>query len=162
MAEEDQNQKYSVSDPKFMKTKTYPLVVYSTDSSGDIVYAEFRSSINVDLAKAMEIVSSRLDFTHNEKHYLVGDVSKVKQVSSEAKAFFQRKDGGLKNILAAALVASNPLSALIANIFIKTPKDFNAKFFWNKKEAVNWIQHQRLKESNKMVSLNIRKNSNLK
>jgi hypothetical protein len=45
----------------------------------------------------------------------------------------------LKNILGAAFIASNPVAALIANIFVKTPKDFIARFFSNRKEALDWI-----------------------
>jgi hypothetical protein len=101
--------------------------------------------MQVDITIAREIVASRLSFTENKKHYLVADVSKVRSVTSEAKLFMQKPDGGLKNILGAALIASNPVSALIANIFIKTPTNFQARFFSNRKEAIHWINETRLR-----------------
>src|SRR2546421_10461101 len=128
-----------------MKASEYPMMVCSTGQSNDIVFLEFNSSLRVDLTSAREIVASRLDFTENKKHYLIIDISNVRQVSSEAREFMQRPDAGLKNILGAAFIASNPVSALIANIFIKTPKDFEARFFSSKKSALEWVNSHRLK-----------------
>jgi hypothetical protein len=130
-----------------MKMRKYPIIAF-TLGTNNIVFAEFPDLIKIDLPAAIEIVANRLHFTENEKHYLIADVSKVREVAAEAKEFFQKQDGGLKNILAAALIASNPVSALIANIFIKTPKNFPSKFFWNKPDAVRWINEQRQKMNN--------------
>lgn len=126
-----------------MKTKQYPLMVCRKEASTDIVFVEFHDNLKVDLPSAREIVAKRLDFTDNKKHYLVIDISNVKQVSLEAKEFMQSPEGGLKNILAAAFVASNPVSALIANIFVKTPKDFESRFFSSKQNALEWIYARR-------------------
>jgi hypothetical protein len=63
----------------------------------------------------------------------------VLSITKEAKKYLQNSEGGLKNILGAALIASNPLSALIANIFIKTPSKFQSRFFSNMDEALNWM-----------------------
>lgn len=111
----------------------------STIDTSDIVLIEFAGNLRVDLALARQIVAGRLEFTQNRDHYLIIDLSNVRHVSSEAKEFMQKPDAGLKNILGAAFIASNPVSALIANIFIKTPKDFQAKFFSNKNDALAWI-----------------------
>lgn len=122
-----------------MKARKYPLVVCRTEQNADIVFVEFPDNLSVDLAAARKIVASRLDFTQNRKHYLIIDISNVRHVSSDAKAYLQRPDGGLKNILAAAFIASNPVAALIANIYIKSPKNFEAKFFSHKGAAFEWI-----------------------
>ena len=111
----------------------------SVDSDRTVVYIEFKHAVRIDLNTAREIVANRLDFCNYEKHFIVADVSKVREVTSDARKFLQLPDGGMKNILGAALVASNPVAALIANIFIKTPKDFPAKFFSNKKDAYHWV-----------------------
>jgi hypothetical protein len=128
-----------------MKTKDYPLVTCHQAHATDVIYSSFRMAVKVDLACAKEIVSNRLEFAEAGKHYLVVDVSNVRGLTSEAKAFLQNPEGGLKDILGAAIIASNPVSALIANIFIKTPKNFPAKFFSNKKEALVWIAEQKQK-----------------
>ena len=122
-------------------------MVCRTENNNDIVFVEFHDNLKVDLASAQEIVASRLSFTENRKHYLIIDISNVRQVSLEAKEFMQRPDAGLKNILAAAFIASNPVSALIANIFVKTPKEFEARFFSNKKSALEWIYGHRQKSA---------------
>jgi hypothetical protein len=110
-------------------------------------------NVKVDLNVARQIVSYRLDFTENKMHYLIVDMSNIRQVTAEAKEFMQSLDGGLKNILGAALIASNPVSALIANIFIKTPKDFQARFFYNKVDASNWIVEYSKKTANKIMRI---------
>lgn len=128
---------------QFTVKEKYPRVECCKTVSGDIVFAEFPDGIIIDLAAAREIVANRLDFTGNEKHYLIVDISNVKQVSSGAKEYLQRQETGLMNLLGAAFLASNPVSAMIANIFIKTPKNFHAKFFSNKKDAFEWIVKQK-------------------
>lgn len=119
-----------------MKTEM-PITLFSATDS-DVIIAECRH-MKVDLSMAMQMVADRLNFTNHKKHYLVFDMSRVQNVSREAKKFLQHPEGGLKNILGAALIASNPVAALIANVFVKTPKDFQARFFSNKKEAIDWI-----------------------
>jgi hypothetical protein len=119
------------------------IVKYASTDESDIVLVEFLPGLKVDLVKAKEMVASRLNLTQNKKHFVIIDISNVKEVSQEAKAFLQRHDSGLKDILGAAFIASNPVSTLIANIFIKGPKDFRAKFFSNKKDAFAWIYEHR-------------------
>lgn len=122
-----------------MKIEEYPSVMCSTGKIKDIVFIEFRNSLKVDLPVAMDIVASRLHFTKNEKHYLIVDISNVKEISQKAKEYMQRPDAGLKNILGAAFIATNPISALIASIFIKTAKEFPARVFTGKTDAYKWI-----------------------
>lgn len=117
----------------------------STEPDSGIVLIEFPPNLKVDLATAQEIVSDRLKFTRNKPHYLISDTTNVRQITAEAKEFLQRSDGGLKNILGAAFVGSNPVAVLIANIFIKTPKSFQAKFFPTREAAVAWIEDKRIK-----------------
>jgi hypothetical protein len=137
-----------------MITKKFPGLVISTpEKECNIVFVEFDANLKVDLKRAREIVAFRLDFTKNEKHYLVADMSNIRQVTPEAKEFLQSIEGGLKNILGAALVASNPVAALISNIFIKTPKDFQSRFFSNKMDAIAWIQEYRKSSENKIMRI---------
>jgi hypothetical protein len=127
------------------------LTVYYTASDSDIIFAEFPANQKIDLAKAKEMVAYRLDMAQSKKHFIIVDISNVREVSKEAKEFLQQAENGLKNILGAAFIATNPVSALIANIFIKTPKDFEAKFFANKSDAFTWILDQRKKIITKTV-----------
>ena len=126
-----------------MKMEDSPLMICRTEQNNDIVFVEFPDNSKVDLMSAQKIVAGRLDFTKHEKHYLIIDISNVRHVSTEAREFMQHADGGLQNILAAAFIATNPVSSLIANIFIKTPKNFEARFFANKEAAFEWIYTHR-------------------
>lgn len=129
-----------------MNPKELSLIKLSTHGTiADVIFVEFCTNLRVDLAAARHIVAKRLHFAENKTHYLVMDMSNVRSVTAEAKKYLQAPSGGLKNILGAALIASNPVSALIANIFVKTPKDFQAKFFYNKEDALNWVYKQREK-----------------
>jgi hypothetical protein len=129
-----------------MKPQEFPLIMLSTSGSvADIIFVEFATNFRVDLAAAKLIVTKRLNFAGDRKHYLVLDMSNVRAVTADAKKYLQKPDGGLKNILGAALIASNPVSALIANIFIKTDKQFDAKFFSNKEDAFEWVYRLRQK-----------------
>jgi hypothetical protein len=116
---------------------------------GDVVYAEFPNNLRIDLAAAKEIVGNRLDFMKSEKHYLIVDISRVRQISSEAKEFMQRADTGLLNLLGVAFIANNPVSAMIANVFIKVPKNFQARFFSKAEDALEWVMEQKKVRSEK-------------
>jgi hypothetical protein len=120
-----------------------PLVICSNGRTNDIVIMEFRNNLVVDLDIAKKIVDYRLQFAQNKNHFLVIDFSNVKQVNPEAKQFMKNPDGGLKNILGAAFIASNPVSTLIANVFLKIPKNFPTRFFSSKEEAFDWIDNCR-------------------
>jgi hypothetical protein len=133
-----------------MTVKEYPLVRYSQEKNGDIILAEFPANLKIDLAVAREIVADRLDFANEKKHYVVIDVSNVREITVEAKKYMQRPDPGLKNILGAAFIGTNPISALLANIFVKTRKNFQAKFFTDKGDAYDWIIKHRRKVKGKM------------
>jgi hypothetical protein len=128
-----------------MRTLKLPFIEFQSEENSDILVAELTRSIKIDLARANEIVSSRVAFMEHMNHFMVADVSKAIHMTAEAKDFFQKPEGGLKNLLGAAFIASNPVSALIANIFIKTPKDFQAKFFSDRQAAIQWIKDYKQK-----------------
>jgi hypothetical protein len=128
-----------------MITQQFPYVSYSREEDSDIIYAEFPSGIKVDISVARELVANRLDFSQNRKHYYVLDISNVKEITTDAKDFMQSPEGGLKNILGGAFIATNPISNLIANIFVKTRMNFHARVFLSKREALNWINEEKKK-----------------
>jgi hypothetical protein len=123
-----------------MKFKEYKYVSCRKTEESGILYADYPPNLIVDISIAKHIVSSRLDFAKGQDHYVIIDMSNVKKVTPEAKAYMQHPEGGLKNILGAAFLAKNPVSALLANIFIKTPKNFEARFFTKQEDAVLWLK----------------------
>jgi hypothetical protein len=133
-----------------MEAKDNVTIYYTADNS-DIIFAEFPANHKIDLVMAQQMVDHRLELAQNKKHFIVVDISNVRQVTKEAKEFLQHTEKGLKDILAAAFIATNPVSVLIANIFIKTQTGFGAKFFSNKSDAFNWIIDQRKKIPNNAI-----------
>jgi len=133
-----------------MIVERYPYVLCSAKKDSDIIFAEFPNNLKINLAVAKEIVANRLDFAKNKEHYVIIDVSNVREISTEAKEYMQRPDTGQKNVLGVAFLATNPVSALIANIFIKTQKDFQARFFSKKEDAVEWIMEYKKKVNRKL------------
>jgi hypothetical protein len=148
LAKEDKNGKrnYFKNRPISVREKKYPFTSLKTEDDSDLVFVEYAKNVKVDLALAKELVANRIEFTDNKPCYVVIDITNIKQIPAEAKAYMQHPEGGLKNILGAAFVANNRVAALIANIFIKTPKDFEAKFFHTKEEAVRWIKECKAKK----------------
>jgi hypothetical protein len=123
-----------------MVIKKYTSMTLSREPDSDIVLSEFSPNLKVDLVLAKEMVANRLDFTENKTHYLIIDYSNTQQITTEAKAYMQNPETGLKNILGAALVASNPVSVLMANVFLKTRTTFPQKFFTDRADAYNWLR----------------------
>jgi hypothetical protein len=129
-----------------MKIKVYPLIICSIEPNTDILFLEYQKNSKINLAVAQETVSNRLEFMENKQHYVILDISNVQQITHDAKTYLQNPKTGLKNILGAAFIASNPVSVLFANIFIKTPKNFHARFFSQKSDALKWIMELKNRE----------------
>jgi hypothetical protein len=124
-----------------MERKKYRYITCSKDNNHkNLLFAEYSPGLAVDLEVAKEIVANRLDFTNGEDHYVVIDLNNIKSVTSEAKEFMQSPEGGLQKILGAAFFANNPVASLIANVYVKTPTNFETRLFSTKQEATAWIQ----------------------
>lgn len=123
-----------------MISKQYRYITCTKDGNSNLFYAEYSPGLAVDLDVAREIVSNRLEFTKGEDHYVVIDLNNVKSITPEAKEFMQSPDGGTQKILGAAFFATNPVAALLANVYVKTPANFEARLFTSKEEAIKWIK----------------------
>lgn len=123
-----------------MKTKLYTLSKMSTDGDDDIVFIDYNKNLEVSLVLAQEMVDNRLEFTNNKPHYVIIDATGIKSMSLDAKNYLLDPDYGTKNILGSAIIANNPVSAMIANIFTKGAKNFPSRFFSKKADAIKWIK----------------------
>lgn len=133
---------------KSISFKNFTCIQYPTG----VLVSEYIEGLKVDLPIAKEMVANRLEFTKNKKHYVVIDLSNIKEVTPEAKEYMQHPEGGLKNILGAAFYANNPPAELMANIYVKTPTTFPARYFQNKEDALAWIT-ERMEEDRIAKSL---------
>ncbi len=129
-----------------METIVTSLMTFSlADIDQDILFAQLNQLTRIDLGIANEIVMARVAVTNQRCHYLIADVSNARVITAEAMDFMQSPEGGLKNLLGAAFIASNPVAALIANIFVKRHKDFPARFFSSRAAALAWVRACRQK-----------------
>jgi hypothetical protein len=119
----------------------YASVTFSRELKSNIVFcSEFNCGYEMDLSMAKKIVASRLEFTENHKHYIIADLSGIKRVTREASEYMLSPAGGAENILGGAFLANNPVTVLLANVFMKKVKNIPTKFFSDKKKALLWIE----------------------
>jgi hypothetical protein len=131
-----------------MRIAMYQHVTCKQEDASNLFFAEYSPGLVVDIETAREIVANRLEFTGGEDHYVVIDLTNVKSVTAEAKEFMQSPEGGLQKILGAAFFANNPVASLIANVYVKTPTNFESRFFSTKEEATAWIRSCMIGHSN--------------
>jgi hypothetical protein len=129
-----------INDAILMRTQKYKHVTCHQLEPNGFLFAEYANNLKVNLDMAKMMVANRLEFTDNKPHYVIIDISNIKEVTAEAKEYMQHPEGGLKNILGAAFIANNPVAEMLANIYVKTPVDFEVRFFREKEEAVSWIK----------------------
>lgn len=122
-----------------MNIKSYRFVTCIMKPNDNILFFNCQENLNIDLALAKELVTNRLSFTNNEKHYLIQQISNIFDIDYEAIQYLKDTEQGLKNILGAAYITSGPISKQLAEVFIKQKKKFPAKMFDSEREAVTWI-----------------------
>ena len=123
-----------------METKKYRYVNFCNEIYEDVVFSSFSENLHVDIDIVKEIVACRIDFIGNEEKFYIVDINNLKHISSEAKFYTYNSREGLENVLACAIIATNPSSTLLANILVKTPSEIPFKHFLNKESAVVWIE----------------------
>jgi hypothetical protein len=130
-----------------METKKYLLVNYSREPDSDIVYCEYNPKLKIDLPIALELTQNYHDFTASAPIYLITDFSGIERITAEAKLYWESEKTGITNLLGVAFIASNPVSALIANLFVKKPRTVLLKYFSDKKAALIWINELKEKQN---------------
>lgn len=129
-----------------MEIKQYPLVTISKKHDSDVVYITFKENLIVNAENVKELIDNRLDFTKNQDHFLVVDLTNIKQITTEAKKYISTTESSLKNILGSALIVSNPLSKLIATVLMKTYTKLPSHLFTKKESALIWINELKSKK----------------
>ena len=114
--------------------------VFEFDTARRILFLEITSPVTIDLDIAREMLHIRLEVTEGKPCYVIAESSRVRGITAEAKEYVLRPDGGQYNILGAALIVNNPVAALLANIFIKSRKQYPSRYFTSRAAAVEWIE----------------------
>lgn len=139
----------NVLDVIKMNVKSYRFVTCFMEPGEDVLFFNFHENLYLNLPLAKELVTYRLKFTENKKHYVIQQFSNLPSFDYEAKDYMKQKEGGLKNVLGLALVTPYSTLSAISDIFDAKHKNLPIKFFETETEAVIWIKQ--LKEYHKIT-----------
>ncbi|HSH67453.1 MAG TPA: hypothetical protein VLB84_17040 [Bacteroidia bacterium] len=123
-----------------MNIKSYRYVTCYMKPDSNILFCNYNENIYVDLQIAKELVSNRLEFTQNKKHYLILRFSQIQNANREAIEYMNAPEGGLKNILGTAFIVPSKQLLEQTKLLIKYQKNFPVRFFNLEEDAVTWIQ----------------------
>lgn len=117
--------------------ETETVIFYYED---DIMNINFKEDADVHLENAQDNLKVRKEFQKEEKVKVLSDISKVWQVSKDARAFFATKQVTDLNI-AMALITESLTSTILANFFMKFNKPAApTKMFSSKEKALAWLE----------------------
>jgi hypothetical protein len=121
--------------------KEYKYITIWMEEDNDILISSYQPKLNVDIAIARELVSSRLEYANGKSKYTLIDFTNVGSATKEARDFMNSPDGGLKGVLGGAFLANNAVAALFINLFLKINKPpVPARFFTSKEDALTWLK----------------------
>ena len=126
-----------------MNVKSYRFVTCYMEPEDNVLFFNPKENLNINLSIAEELVSNRLDFVKNKKHYLIQQVTRISEIDYDAIQYLKSINHGFKNILGVAYVGSGQLSLQIADIFIKHHKKIPAQLFYSESDAIKWIKELR-------------------
>lgn len=106
---------------------------------GDIVLAEYKQDVVIDLELAKWSVETRINFTQKEDAGLVFDLRNVKHIEIDARKFLGT-EVATECMKAGALIINSPVQKVLANFFLRfsQPK-VPARLFTNREEAIEWV-----------------------
>ncbi|MFM9838606.1 MAG: hypothetical protein ACKVOQ_10105 [Cyclobacteriaceae bacterium] len=132
-----------------MRKREYRYInVWSEDSDIDIIFGSYSPRLEIDIEIAKELVKNRIEFSDGVPAYALIDFSNVKSVTKEARDYMNDPEGGLKGVLGGAFLSNNVVATLFINLYLKINKPIvPAKFFTNKKDALEWLRTIRSKKS---------------
>lgn len=116
----------------------------------DILFSQFKSPIDINKDRVMELIELRHTISQNKKQYWCCDFTGLKSYTQEAHNYAGTY--GQELLHACATVVDPQMNKFIANFFmvIKLPR-VPMRVFADKKEAVNWLKELKSKNEEKHV-----------
>lgn len=113
--------------------------VVSFDLKDGILYGKYKV-LEIDIQTARAATLFRQEITAGRKLPAIADISMVKQVTKETRAFFSSAQAG-EDLLALALVVNNPVTRTMGNFFLKFHQpQYPFRLFTSLDEANTWIK----------------------
>ena len=107
-----------------------------------ILQLVYKKDAYLDLETAQKIVAFRKEIQEGPNVFVFVDSSGLKGVSKEAHNYLG--GDGAEGLLAGAVVAGNPLSAMIVNVFLMFKKSpVPLKMFYHHGTALDWLRERK-------------------
>ena len=103
-----------------------------------IMHGEYTvEEVSIEIAHKM--IAARLEACGEKNFPFLANVTKVKNITKEARAAFAGGDG-VKKMPACALLVGSPVNRLLGNFFLSVSKPIvPTKLFTNMNEAETWL-----------------------
>lgn len=126
---------------QLMKMET-KWVNYSIEN--EILYANYKKEIIIDLEGAKEMVAERLAIQNGKKYPIIIHVNGFKSPSKAARIYLATE--GIKGLTMGAVIVKNAVEKIILNFFFTIEKPvIPSKSFTCEEDAVAWINEMRNK-----------------
>jgi len=113
-------------------------------SPDDILMVEIKEGSELTLNNAKENIKALQNLSPESGCRVLVNISQVKSVSRECRAFASSQDTH-NFITRLALIVNSPVSRVIGNFFLGLNRPpFPLKLFTNKDEAINWLKIRRI------------------
>ena len=108
---------------------------------GDILYAVFKPDADVDLEAAKEGIDARKKLQNGKPMLVLGDTSRVWQITSEARKYSSQKEVDAMNKAMAVVTGSSFTAVTAANFYMKINKPSTpTKLFKSRQKALAWLE----------------------
>jgi hypothetical protein len=129
-----------------MKKIETPDVFFNIEE--EILFCSYRLNLAIDLQIAKRIVEDRIKFTEGKTYPILIDFSSMKSATKEARDYMNNAEGGLKGLSGGAFLSNSIVTTMFINLYLRISKPaIPAKFFTNKREALNWLKDLKSKKN---------------
>lgn len=109
----------------------------------DVVYADYKPDVFIDLEEAKNIVEQRNKLANNKPHYVLLKGGPI-NIAPSARSYALNKESA-KNIIAWAIIDKMNLfkTAFLKILFFTQGKGHCMRFFSTENEAMTWLNNKR-------------------
>jgi hypothetical protein len=113
------------------------------ERTGDLIIAEYKANVFIDLDEAMNIVDQRNKLANEQPHYVIVKGGPI-NIAPKAKSFALSADSN-RNLMAMAILEKKSLfkTSFLKILFFTLGRGNFLRFFDTKTEALEWIDEHR-------------------
>lgn len=104
-----------------------------------IIHSQVKKKANITLTDATLNMETMWNAGGNKKRPVFSDISDIGFVDKPSRKYVRANN--YKTMLAVAILATNPISMFIGNVFLNFEKpDLPMKIFLGEEDAINWLK----------------------